>query len=71
MSRCAVCGRRLSLLALIRGFFNRSHKSYPFTAIDGVRKEQPVRYLCERCSLRADKHRQEGVKENKKSAAKE
>jgi hypothetical protein len=59
MSRCNVCGRRLSLREAVVDLLTRPEKSYPFVAIDGARREQPVRHLCVRCSRRADHHRNE------------
>lgn len=58
MIRCDVCGRRPRILEFYRRLWLREKRSYPFQDINGNRVERTVRYLCERCVERAQRHRE-------------
>jgi hypothetical protein len=57
MLRCEVCGRRLTISELLKGWRLRGQRSYPFVSMGGERNEHSVRYICERCEGRAARHR--------------
>jgi hypothetical protein len=54
-----VCSQRLTLAERLRQLLVRKPETYPFRAVDGSRREQPVRALCGNCRARAARRRQE------------
>jgi len=57
LPQCSVCGSPVGLQRALRGWVRREELTYPTTMRDGHREEFPMRWLCETCERRAEKHR--------------
>jgi len=56
---CDICGEKLTLPQYLYCLRHRGKLTYPFRGWDGQRVENPMQWLCTRCTRRARRHREE------------